>query len=163
MQAANELLLQLLQVPRPQPQPVITHLQPQQQQAARPVLSVHHANTSTAYASAQQHAPGLLSTSMHLQRQQQAQQTQARPASLTAPTSATLPSGASFVQFPAGTAAQAQVSAAASSNPLAVQITAANLPFASQPGTARPVARPEQATTSAAVSQQQQQKQPPPA
>lgn len=107
----------------------------------------------------QQHAPGLLSASMQLQqqalqlqmaqqrRQQQAQQLPAKPASVAVATSASIPSTTGVVHPPAALLPQAQVSAGASLAPLAVQITAANLPFA-QAAPGRPLAQLEQAPKS---------------
>ena len=91
---------------------------------------------------------------MAQQRQQQlAQQLPAKPSLVAAATSASIPSAAGSVHPPAALLPQAQVSAGASLAPLAVQITAANLPFA-QAALGRPLAQPEQAPKS--LPQQQQ-------
>lgn len=114
----------------------------------------------------QQHAPGLLSASLQLQqqalqlqmaqqrRQQQAQQLP-KPASVAVATSASIPSTTGFVHPPAALLPQAQVSAGASLAPLAVQINAANLPFA-QAAPGRLLAQLEQPPKSLPQQQQQQ-------
>lgn len=154
MQAANEALLKLLQVPKAVPQ----HTLPQQQQqgVARPanVASTlpgnlssgqHAASTATAASSqlpvgalqVQQQRPQQLLHQQHqLQLQQQAQAAQLwqlRQGLMNA--AAALPSGVSFLQSPAA-------STSASLGPLAAQISAAVAPLASLSGASQATAQP---------------------
>ncbi len=162
LQAANEALLKLLQVPKavPQhavPQHVISpqhyqHQQQYQQQQARPLQNTPAlpVNGLSSQALLQSAGLGIATASQQLpfgalQLQQQLQQRpqqqpqaqapqlwQARPGVVNA--APTLPTGVSFLQAPVpGLGSQA---AHASLAPLAKQISAANLAGPSQPGTA---------------------------
>ena len=164
LQAANEALLKLLQIPKAVPQHSVSQQQQQQQQQlARPTnVSANQAHAAASLSGSnagagqqlpfgalqvqqqpqQQHRPQpqLLHQQHQLQLQQQAQAAQLwQLRQGLANAAAALPSGVSFLQSPA--ASLGLQSTGASLGPLAAQISAANASGASQaPG--QPESRP---------------------
>ena len=141
MQAANEALLKLLQVPKPVPQHPLPQQQHQQQAQARAVTvgSAHSSHVSSGAAQslplgalqvqqrqqAQQRPQQLLHQQHQLQLQQQAQAAQLwQLRQGLANAAAALPSGVSLLQSPA--ASLGVHSTNASLGPLAAQISAAS-------------------------------------